>query len=457
MKLETSRYVLEITESWTTFNKYNYTAALSKIKKLKQEHAKKDGRLSEDVQDLIQSHRNVIKSTPTRIYRCRIRYKKYMRKKDWTFFDVEIRFDTFARLLKKKIQRELTAYRKQLKESIEDTATYFHDERYQCKVIGSRYIKGGWIHKEPGQILRIYKQRMVKDLYTLKVPTKPYRYIGLELEFCAPIDELDFALLLHKEGVHQFGQMKKDGSLRPKLDVEHGYELALLFPEQHFKQHLKKVCNILQKVGARADNQEHFRRCGLHVHIDMRRGRKKDIVYNNFVACQKVLSTFLDPNRSDSEFCRLIKSREFPTKFENTREERYKAINAASFYKYQTLEIRMHQGSVNFKDICNWMNLLIKIANYKKRIRDDINELTILKKRFRINPAMSEFFQDKICFWQLQGPQRRSNPFQRATTTERRDTPPQTATQAMAENVAGIIEDGVVAARQALDETPRRT
>lgn len=407
-RIETSRYIITIRNNYSSFSKANYIDAIETIKKLKALPSEVDGRATESVQQQIAAHRRLIKKDWPRVYRIDIYFKQYNYK---TSFDIDYVFSAKAKMYKSSAPK-YTRLTKAILDGVHSTLGYYRKtmlqnrpdkkyilKEYETEVFGSRFGKS-IVYSKPGQIHSICLKRKVKELYLEKVPEKNNRYVGLELEFCAPIKELDFAIKLWKAGVHKYAQIKKDGSLRPKFN-EFGYELAFLFPENHYKKYLRQVCKILKEVGARADD----RRCGLHVHLDMRR-RKKDIVYNNLVACQNILFKFLDPARRDNEFCRTVESRNFPKKFTNEREERYKTINAASYYKYKTLEVRMHEGSVNYNEIANWMALLIKISNHKIRIKSDINELTILKKRFRIDNRMNEFFQDKTCFWQLQGPAR---------------------------------------------------
>jgi hypothetical protein len=400
MKWQTDNkvYTLKYRDSRSTYDQWNASDAINHIKLLKASPKSLDGRLNKNTQSKIAHFRRVLRADYPRIYRFVITFKRYK-----ATINFEIEFNPrihrhLAKLIKEQIRAELGKYRHELRVNTDD---YTVMNEHPVKIIGSRFKKPR-IYAIPGQFYKIGLKRKVRALYDPKIPTENIKYIGLELEFCAPIPELDFALKLYNLEVHKYAQLKKDGSLRPKLG-EMGYELAILLPESNYIRPLRQLCKILEEVGAVAKE----RRCGLHVHLDMRR-RKKDIVYNNLVACQTVFFKFLDPERNDNEFCRLVSSRVFPTKFKNDREERYKTVNAAAYYKYRTLEVRMHEGSVNFKDITNWVRLLVRVANHKTRIKNDIIELTQLKKRIRIDAKMNEFFQDKICFWQLQGPQRRA-------------------------------------------------
>jgi len=404
MKIETKRFIIKIAEDKkTSFRKNTIIIALAQIQAIRNEYSDtpKNERLPEDAQNEINDARNTMRVPLSTTYRGTVYLKQYQKSYHFSMnFNPEQ--NKWHKLLQETMNQVLSDHRKSLK--VVEHSWNVGDREFE--IIGFPWNKGH-IFSKPGQIYKQYLKKKTANLYKTKIPEKPNKYIGVELEFCAPIAELDFAVKLWKSGVDTFTQIKEDRSLRPKPG-ETGYELALLFPERHYKRHLRKICKILAEVGAKGED----RRCGLHVHLDMRR-RKKEIVYNNLIACQGILTKFLDPKRTNNEFCRLVKSRAFPTQFDGSREERYKTINAASYYKYKTLEVRMHEGSVNFTDISNWIDLLVKIANHKVRIKPDIKELTVLKKRFKLDNKMRGFFQDKTCYWQLQTPPERTttNPF----------------------------------------------
>lgn len=255
--------------------------------------------------------------------------------------------------------------------------------------------KTGRVFTKPDQFLKIHVRKNLKSLYADKTPTTMTNYLGVEIEFCAPISEEKMAIQLFKAGFQKYVQLKKDGSLRPH-EGETGFEFAMLLREGSYKKDLKKVTDFIASVKGQAVD----RRCGLHVHFDMRK-RKKDMVFNNLVACQTVLLSLVDPRRYDNEFCRLVNSKKFPISFKNTREERYKTINAAAFYRHKTLEVRMHEGTVAFEDMSNWIDVLLKIVNYKKIMKSNINNLPVLKKRVKLNERTYKAVLDKSCYWQI--------------------------------------------------------
>lgn len=265
---------------------------------------------------------------------------------------------------------------------------------------GTRKSKGGRVFAKAGQVLVAYVKKNLGKLYEDKKPLTKTNYIGVEIEFCAAISEEDLAIRMFRGGFHRFVQLKHDGSLRPhKEEGEFGFEFAMLLKESSYRKDLKLVTDFLKTVKAIATD----RRCGLHVHFDMRR-REKELVYNNLVACQNALWAIVDPRRYDAEFCRNVKTKSFPTHFTGDREERYKTINAASYFRHKTLEVRMHEGCVDFGSICNWIDVLLKIVNYKKTMKTDINQLPALKTKMKIAPKVYKAVLDKSCHWQVNFP-----------------------------------------------------
>lgn len=331
--------------------------------------------------------RESIRKFDTIHYRLEVYIHKY---KKAIIIDIE-KEKSFKEMIKEAISRAITVCRVELKW-----------EPSECKFGGmytamsSATRKKGRTFMKEGQVLAIYVEKNLKNLYTDKKPTVMKKYIGIELEFCAPIKKNEFAVKLFKAGIYKYAQLKEDGSLRPK-DGETAFELAILLEESIYKKQFKVITDILKEVKAVAKD----RRCGLHVHLDMRK-RNKDLVYNNLVAAQFALLSVVDPRRHNNEFCKIVESRKFPTNFTGDRQERYKTINAVAYYKYKTLEIRMHEGSVDYNEIVNWVDLLIRVARHKKKLIYPITQLDVLNKRIKLNKANYKYNLERACSWQIQ-------------------------------------------------------
>lgn len=313
----------------------------------------------------------------------------------------------FKKMVKNGIQLAYQSIRRTLKSQPHEM---LFGKRFRCVREGTK--EKGLVFSEPHSILTIHVEKNMKTLLEGKVPTMPRKYVGIELEFCAPISKNMFALKLFQNGIHKFAQLKDDGSLRPQ-GIENGFELAILLEESNYKKGLKKITDVLKEIKAVAKD----RRCGLHVHLDMRR-RNKELVYNNLVACQYALLSVVSPERYNNEFCRVVKKRDFPTEFTGERVERYKTINAAAYYKYKTLEVRMHEGSVSFNEVSHWVDLLIKVGNYPKKLKNDVTKIPVLQNRLKLKKKLYSYALERSCSWQVQ-----NNPNARLMREDLQDRP----------------------------------
>lgn len=255
--------------------------------------------------------------------------------------------------------------------------------------------------KDTGVILALQKTKKIHHIFVDKKPTTPVNHVGVELEFCAKADKNKLATALFEAGIIKYCSWHNDQSLRPH-DDEIGHELSILAPEDKITVIVSQVCDVLAAIGAETVE----RRCGMHVHFDMR-NRDKTLVYNNLVACQRWLIRMVAPSRRNGEFCKSVKSRKFPSNFTGEREERYKSINAAAFYKHQTLEIRLHEGVTDATLINNWIKFLLKIVRYRKVLPKNTKSLRDMFTTFNMNDKIQEYARDRIHFHKVNNPRPR--------------------------------------------------
>lgn len=266
----------------------------------------------------------------------------------------------------------------------------------------------GGVHIESGAIRKTYLKKKIKKLFEDKKPeNKRANYVGVELEFCATYDKYTLGEILYNEGLLEYCKWTDDHSLRPKSG-ENRHELAILIKESEINTVLKKICRVVEDSGAVAED----RRCGLHVHLDCRK-RDKETVYNNLVACQRWFMKMSPPSRRDSEFCRKVATRAFPKSFNGGRSERYRTVNAASFYRHKTIEVRTHEGTVSVSDVVNWVNLLVKIARRPKKVEKMVPSIKKMVDTFKINDKLEEYVRDRINYWNVNSPRPGRIPFAR--------------------------------------------
>lgn len=183
-------------------------------------------------------------------------------------------------------------------------------------------------------------------------PKTKARHVGIEIEFYSESERELIAVDFVASGLASKVSLTEDRS----LDYD-GHELKILDTETGVFKTLKKALTILKKHNAYVNED-----CGLHVHLDMRH-RNADLVYENFIQIQPLLFGLVAKNRADNTYCKP--SSTMPKK----DLDRYSAINFESMKKFKTIEIRLHQGSTNYKKITNWLKLLFNVANRKKKCK----------------------------------------------------------------------------------------
>ncbi len=139
--------------------------------------------------------------------------------------------------------------------------------------------------------------------------------------------------------------VKFDGSL--SCDEGHGVECTILFNSAYGFEPLEKLCKVLTDSGCYIN-----RTCGLHVHLDARHLTQLQVkaIGHSIGHTLPVLKWLTPVSRHNNDYCALSVSK--------MHGGRYHAVNLTAYAKYKTIEIRMHQGSINAAKIKNWIELL---------------------------------------------------------------------------------------------------
>lgn len=235
--------------------------------------------------------------------------------------------------------------------------------------------------KPSGSVARMFRELQINDEDTLHRPGKrsPGAWVGVEIECyypssqfcgmdcnhdegdCFPEYEIteeeaqdNIRKALIKAGVTR-SSVKGDGSLDSDEGV--GVEVTLLFNTEDGFSQLEKVCKVLNQFGCFVDD-----RCGLHVHLDSRhlKPHRAKLLGQRLGRALPVLKWVVDPSRHANSYCRMETG-----PFKRNTENRYYAINMQSYFRYKTIEVRMHGGSTNARKIQHWIELLRFIAGSK--------------------------------------------------------------------------------------------
>lgn len=187
-------------------------------------------------------------------------------------------------------------------------------------------------------------------------PLGARRKFGVEIECNIPGGHDGAAARRLRELIPTGWRVKGDGSLNSSTGVE------LVGPpltgEDGLNQ-VRQVCEALATVGATVD-----RRCGLHVHHDVRDIGREGLVHftRSWAANQNLLDWLVSPSRRSAAapyYCRAWTESQLRSLRADrlTVGERYKTVNLHSFSKFGTVEIRQHQGTLSFRKIEAWIKI----------------------------------------------------------------------------------------------------
>lgn len=180
-------------------------------------------------------------------------------------------------------------------------------------------------------------------------PLTRERHVAVEIECGIPRDgEDDLRDALIGAGLALEASPRDDGSVH--VDGCVTVEIALRAPESRIADCVSRVAAVLARLGARVNKS-----CGLHVHIDCRT-RDWTTVHARLYRAQTWLRAVVtDSRRAGGSLegrTRYCKANTSP--HPNTS-DRYHAINACSYQRHRTIEVRLHHGTVDAFKINNWV------------------------------------------------------------------------------------------------------
>lgn len=250
----------------------------------------------------------------------------------------------------------------------------------------------GKVHVQPGTFLKLQKYKSIKLVYTEKRPTEEkVNYVGLELEFCAKKTKQELGEMLADAGLTNFVTLKGDGSVRPESG-DHAHELCIILDQNQVRSKLAEIIKVLDAAGGYVNKT-----CGFHVHVDMR-NRDSHKAFNNLVAAQGILYRMNPISRKKNDYCKPTRGRDL---YKSQRQSRYKGVNAAAINRHNTIEVRIHAGTLNFDKIANWVDILLAVVD-APTIPGIIRSVKTLSKTIRLPYALSQYMMQRVKLFESQ-------------------------------------------------------
>ena len=226
------------------------------------------------------------------------------------------------------------------------------------------------------------------------------RSYGVEIECIMP-NFNEESIYFNRKFLNKGWEYDWDGSLNYG-GIE--FKSPILSKASGFKE-IKRMTDWLARRNARIDKS-----CGLHVHHNAHDLTKSDIlrIVKSWEANQKQINKLLAPSRARNNWClpwTKMEIRELEIEFEDDLEdyydrERYKAINIESLHTHGTIEIRQHEGTIDFEEIRSWIifgqSFIENVAKKRKKMLNDVTEIPVLLNRIRVPERSKEFYAKKM-------------------------------------------------------------
>lgn len=192
-----------------------------------------------------------------------------------------------------------------------------------------------------------------------------------------------------------------DGSVSNGAEVVSPILNAARLNEAH------KVTKVLKSAGARVD-----RATGFHVHIGLdafrdEQGNFYDNVAKftlNWYAAHNAIGALVAPSRLNNRYCRVLSRDAAERQAEYTRNQnsgaydsnRYVSLNLESMRRHGTIEIRLHQGTLNGVKAIAWAQFVAGLIDATKAGLDMTAQDDFTAWRWIPSPADCNLLMDKL-------------------------------------------------------------
>lgn len=211
----------------------------------------------------------------------------------------------------------------------------------------AKYIEDRLKQRPIGYYLKKYQDRVFKQP---KFPKTDAEFTGIEIE-CVMPSNADMSKLLP---FAKWVNVGTDGSIHCDEDNEVGQEIRVCIERSEVRNVIPNLLQTLQEMGAYVNKS-----CGLHVHLDRRNDLTPDLTFQKLVRSLHLLYTVVPKSRRSNTYC----SRNRHADWNQAKNgDRYKAINATSYSKYRTIEVRLFGGTLEGAKVVNWIETLWAIA-----------------------------------------------------------------------------------------------
>jgi hypothetical protein len=242
------------------------------------------------------------------------------------------------------------------------------------------------VHIEAGTFLKLSKAMKARRVRSDKRPQTADRHVGLELEFCSPVDADTLGAMLTEANLADHVQLKGDGSVNANAG-DHAHEICILATQSTVSEIVPKVTAVLAQARSYVNAS-----CGYHVHLDMR-DRDSRAAWTNLRQCQPLLYKMAPKTRKTGRYCKPVRTKDFGSARRSGN--RYVGINAQALSEHRTIEVRLHSSTLDPRKILNWVDLLVRIIDAAP-IEKPVNSPLAIRRTLDLPMALASYVKARV-------------------------------------------------------------
>jgi hypothetical protein len=259
--------------------------------------------------------------------------------------------------------------------------------------------------------MRLKKFDIHNILDVSKYPKSQAHHIGIEIEFYSTWTRNSIAVIVGMLGLEKHVNLGTDCSIEcPEHWSKdyHGVEMRVLVSKFTYVKVLTALGKLFKMIGAKVNKS-----CGLHVHLDMRtRDAKK--AYENLTKCERMMFRMVHKSRRKSIYAEPTWKRgtrnvwdsvtqsyatkrwsDIPFEHKPSVAGHYDAISLEPFRHLRTIEVRMHHGTVDVKEIIQWVTFLNRIVDAKE-IKTEVKDCQQLQSQVKLPKPTQKFAVQRL-------------------------------------------------------------
>lgn len=289
---------------------------------------------------------------------------------------------------------------KHLVQMVKNDVKRYREERRELEISGGRYINSigeyspltGRVHTEPGFFSMLAARKLAKMVYISKRPKSDEKHIGIELEFCSPMGEMQLGAMLFTAGLAEYVQLKHDGSIVPDAGKgRNAHELCILAKQTEIHAIVPRVTKVLADAKCYVNVT-----CGYHVHVDMRK-RDAQTAWQNLRNVQPLLYKMVPESRKKNRYCKPVRTKAWQSARRSGN--RYYGINARAMRQHNTLEVRLHSATLDPKKILAWVDLLLTVVD-SAPVAKTVQTVKSLKKHITVPTDLAAYMEERIKYFE---------------------------------------------------------